>query len=300
LKYTATSLGHSYKDVRALLQDWWGDAYLGTHEFVSNIDLYRRTDGSTLWLYFHYTGSLYQLGVDAVEENTSYPYWLLQSITPKTVADQMSQRDVIAWLNTSFGNRNPRTIIANEWCFDRSNYFSDGDFFVRADSTQLQYYSLTPLTDEMRKNGVTVDSLAFRFDEAGNIVSITPECVSTSMENVPILQPEEYFTIAASWYSVQAMLKRIVNLSPQPQAETAARLCAVWEGALQGEETYDSRTVYYYLFTVAGVSEKFHLLFDNKTGNLLEATIGDPFGPTGGEPVDSWYDNPWDVTPRDE
>ena len=118
------------------------------------------------------------------------------------------------------------------------------------------------------------------------------------MENVPILPPEDYFTIASGWHTVETMLLRIVNQSPQPYPETAARLRSVWKDALQERiiATWDPETSYYYLFTVAGVSEKFWLLFDSNTEKLIGAYARDPFGPTAGEPP---YD-PWHGTPRDE
>ena len=300
LELTARQMGYKNEELRAQLQDWWKDDYLGTHEWVKSMDLYRRKDGSVLWLYFHPTGiaTLSDLGTGSVEENTNYKYWLLRSITPQTLADQLSKQNVVNWLNTSCGQGNARTAIAGVWCFDRSNYFSNGDFFIRADSTQLQHYSLTPITEQMRKKGISVDALAFRFDEQGNIVSITPEQISTSMENVPILPPEDYFTIASGWHTVETMLLRIVNQSPQPYPETAARLRSVWKDALQERiiATWDPETSYYYLFTVAGVSEKFWLLFDSNTEKLIGAYARDPFGPTAGEPP---YD-PWHGTPRDE
>jgi hypothetical protein len=294
-------LGHNSGDLRELLQQWWADDYLGTHEWISHVDLYRRDDGSVLWLYFHPSGGLYQLGTDAVESLPSYKSWLCQSITPQLLADRLDSMDVVAWLNSVLGEGNVRSFLSGNWCFASSPFFPDGDFFIRADSTQLQYYSLLPLSDSMRKSGVTVDALALHFDEQGSIVSITPERISTSMENAPILQPEEYFTITADWRAVQAMLKRSVNLTSQPQAEAAAQLRAAWEGSLQGQEQGSwMGTSYYYVFTVAGTSKRLWLLFDEKTGQLKEATTADPFAPTGGvPPYDPWYDM-WHTTPRDE
>ena len=296
LQQTVAKLDYTPRATRALLQEWWADAYLGTHEFLKDVDIYRLSDGTKLWLRFTESG-MSTLDFGEVEQSSAYSIWLMQNITPQVLADQQKAGNAVAWINGILSN--PRKSFLDYWCFSYSAYHTEGDFFIGMDENAI-YYSLSPLNDTLRSRYTKVDALAITFDKDGKVVSITPLRMPAAAAELKILPLEEYFATTTSIGKIEHIVEQTIEFSTTSEQAAGAMLKEAWQANLkQIDEDYS--LVHQYSVTAGTRTYLLWVLF-KQNGALDSLSTSDPNEPTGGDSPagESPVEDPWDVTPRDE
>ena len=299
LRLTKRNKENEGVNIRDLIRyDLWAEHYLGTHEWLDDADMYRISEDQTFWiLYFDNSTEIRYAKSTRIEEIYEYPDLVFSSITPQVLANQQKIPDAAAFLNDIFINR----ISVQEEVFKRWS-ISSADYYIGADSATVQYYSLTPVNDEMRKNHVEVDALAITFNSSGWALKVHPVKLHVNEKDV-LLPLDTYFSMTTSVGKIKDLVLRSMQYSPLSPKEDTAALKKLWQSAWKREQ----EGAHYYSVTSDSYKSTYGLwAFFTEDGILSDLTAYRQLTPPdddevlgGDSPTESFVD-PWDATPRDE